>query len=129
MQSKNKSFSGFNLFDDITKMASGAVGTAFDAKHEIEQFTKQNFEHFLSMYNLVTRQEYEVVKKMVVKSREEQQDLKDRILVLEKELMKANKKNEDLKNVAKSKTSTPAKKKAVKKNNVQNSVAKKKNDK
>ena len=60
------------LFDDMAKMATGAFGSAVEATREAEKWVKGQVEGLLSRMNLVTREEFEVVRAMAAKAREEQ---------------------------------------------------------
>ena len=77
MQTRNR------LFDDLAKVANSAVGTVTGMKDEVEQIIRHRVENFIGGMNLVTREEFDVVQAMVVKSREEQEKLKLRIVELE----------------------------------------------
>jgi BMFP domain-containing protein YqiC len=77
MQTRNR------LFDDLAKVANSAVGTLTGMKDEVEQMIRHRVENFIGGMNLVTREEFDVVQAMVVKSREEQEKLKIRIVELE----------------------------------------------
>jgi BMFP domain-containing protein YqiC len=90
MQSQKNPFSGFHMFEDLTKMATGTVSTIFDAKKEVEHLAKHNVEKLLGAYNLVTREEYDVVKEMAAKARENQESLEKRVQELEAKLAKVN---------------------------------------
>ncbi|MEI7668790.1 MAG: accessory factor UbiK family protein [Pseudomonadota bacterium] len=72
------------FFDDIAKMASGAVGTISDAKREIEAIIMDKVEKILYRMNLVRREEFEVVRQMVEATRLEQEKLKAEIAELKK---------------------------------------------
>jgi BMFP domain-containing protein YqiC len=77
MQTENK------LFDDFARLASGAASVFAGAKAEMESLFRQQFEQFLSNLNLVTREEFEVVQAMVVKARDEQEAILERLTALE----------------------------------------------
>jgi BMFP domain-containing protein YqiC len=79
MQKDNK------LFDDMARMMSGAAGTMFDAKRELEQQFAAQIEKFLLKMNFVSREEFEVVRDMAKKAREENEVLKARIEALEQQ--------------------------------------------
>lgn len=77
MQKDNK------IFDDMARMMSGAAGTIFDAKRELEQQIAAQIEKFLLKMNFVSREEFEVVRDMARTAREENEALKARIEALE----------------------------------------------
>ena len=78
MQTRNR------LLDDAARIAGGAVGTLAGAKREIEALVRQQLERMLTSLDLVTRDEFDAVKKMAQKARSEQKTLTDRLAALEK---------------------------------------------
>lgn len=80
MQTRNR------LFDDIAKVANSAAGTVMGMKDEVEQMIRTRVENFIGEMSLVSREEFDVTKAMIVKSREEQEKLKTRIYELETKL-------------------------------------------
>ncbi len=78
MQTQNK------FLDDLARVASGAVGVAAGMREEVEARLRDQFERVLGHMDLVTREEFEAVRAMAIKAREEQERLSDRIAALEK---------------------------------------------
>ena len=78
MQTSNR------ILDDLAKVASGAVSTAAGVKDEIEAIIRQRLEKFLADADLVSREEFEVVKAMASEARAEQERLIKRLKALEK---------------------------------------------
>lgn len=74
------------LFDDMAKMASGAFGSAVEATREAEKWVKGQVEAMLSRMNLVTREEFEAVRAMAAKAREEQENQQQIIAQLQKDV-------------------------------------------
>jgi len=64
------------FFDDITKMASGALGTIGDMKNELEAIIMDKCEKIFYRMNLVRREEFEVVRQLAETARAEQEKLK-----------------------------------------------------
>ena len=62
MQSQNR------FFDDISKMATGAMGTLAGMGREMEAAMKTRFEEFVGGLDLVKRDEFEAVKEMAAKA-------------------------------------------------------------
>lgn len=85
MQSKNR------LFDDMAKVASGAVSTFSGVREEIDAMIRQQIERVMSDMDVVPRDEFEAVKAMAAKARAEQDALIARIEALEEELKKTKK--------------------------------------
>jgi BMFP domain-containing protein YqiC len=80
MQSENR------LFDDMARMAGGALNMLTGLKTEIEGVVRGQMENWLSAMNLVTREEFEVVRQMAAKARDDQESLLARIAALEAQL-------------------------------------------
>jgi BMFP domain-containing protein YqiC len=77
MQSQNR------LLDDLARVASGALGVAAGMREEVEARLREQFERVLSRMDMVTREEFEAVRAMAVKAREEQEALVARLAALE----------------------------------------------
>ncbi len=86
MQSDNK------ILSDLARLGQSAAGTIHGVKSEIEDQIKSRLESVLSDMDLVTREEYEVVREMAVAAREENAELLGRVEKLEKELSALKKK-------------------------------------
>ncbi|MEM7296411.1 MAG: accessory factor UbiK family protein [Pseudomonadota bacterium] len=80
MQSRNK------LMDDISQLMTNAMGVAQGARDEAETAMKSWFDRFLAERDLVTRDEFDAVKAMAQKAREENEALSARIAALEAEM-------------------------------------------
>ncbi|MFW5835032.1 MAG: accessory factor UbiK family protein, partial [Pseudomonadota bacterium] len=59
------------MLDDLAKVASGALTTLGGVREEIENRVKERLERFAAEMELVTREEYDAVRAMAVKAREE----------------------------------------------------------
>lgn len=77
------------FFDDLARVANGALSAAAGVRTEIEQLIRQQFERFLADRDLVSREEFEAVEAMAVRAREEQEKLAARVAELEAALAKA----------------------------------------
>lgn len=77
MQSQNR------FFDDIARVASGAVGAISGVRGEIESRLRDQLERVLAGMDLVSREEFEAVKAMAAKAREEQEALQRQVAALE----------------------------------------------
>jgi BMFP domain-containing protein YqiC len=71
------------FFDDLARVAAGAVGTLSGMRGEIESRLREQLERVLAGMDLVTREEFEAVKAMAAKARAEQEDLARRVAELE----------------------------------------------
>lgn len=86
MQSDNR------LFDDLARVASGAAGALSGVRSEIEEIFRQRIERFLADADMVPRDEFEAVKAVAVRAREEQEALARRVEALEAEVAALKKK-------------------------------------
>jgi len=91
------------LLDDFARLMNGALGALAGAKGEFETLLRQQVERFLADMDLVPREEFEAVRAMAQKAREEQDRLETRIAVLEKALAKTGAGAATAKRTAKSK--------------------------
>jgi BMFP domain-containing protein YqiC len=85
MQGQNR------FFDDIARVAAGAAGTISGVRGEIEARLRDQLERVLAGMDLVSRDEFEAVKAMAAKAREEQELLLRRVDELEARLAAAGK--------------------------------------
>ena len=72
------------FFDDLARLANGAMGTLTGMRGEVETLFSQRLERMVSDLNLVTREEFEVVEALAQKAREENDALAARLEALEK---------------------------------------------
>ena len=84
MQSQNR------FFDDLARVASGAVGALTGVKSEVEARLREQLEKILAGMDLVSREEFDALKAIAVKAREEQEDLAKRLADLESRLAAAS---------------------------------------
>ena len=71
------------IFDDISQLMTNAMGVAQGAKVEAETAMKGLVDRWLADRNLVTRDEFDAVRAMAQKAREENDRLRARIDALE----------------------------------------------
>lgn len=72
------------LLDDLAKIATSAAGIVQGTGREVEQLVRQRCERLLDSFDLVTRDEFEVVKAMAETARLENEALAARLEALEK---------------------------------------------
>jgi BMFP domain-containing protein YqiC len=77
MQTRNK------IMDDISQLMTNAMGVAQGAKDEAENAIKSMMDRWLADRELVTREEFDAVRAMAVKAREENAALLARLEALE----------------------------------------------
>lgn len=71
------------LFDDFAKLMTDAAGAAQGVRREVETIMKAQGERLVAGMDLVQREEFEAVKEMAAKAREENAQLAERIAALE----------------------------------------------
>jgi BMFP domain-containing protein YqiC len=74
---------GNKLFDDMSKLMTNAMGVAQGAKTEAETAMKGFVDRWLADRDFVTREEFDAVRLMAQKAREENAALAARIAALE----------------------------------------------
>ena len=77
MQSRNK------FFDDMSQLMTNAMGVAQGAKTEAETAMKGFSDRWMADRDFVTREEFDAVRAMAQKAREENATLEARIAALE----------------------------------------------
>ena len=77
MQTRNK------VFDDLSQLMTNAMGVAQGARTEAETAMKGMIDRWLADRDFVTREEFDAVRGMAQKAREENEALKARIAALE----------------------------------------------
>ena len=71
------------IFDDISQLMTNAMGVAQGAREEAETAMKSMMDRWLADRDFVTREEFDAVRAMAQKAREENEALKARIDALE----------------------------------------------
>lgn len=71
------------FFDEIAKLATNAAGAAQGLRREIDTLVQNQVERVLNNLEVVKREEFEVVRSMAQKAREENDALALRIAALE----------------------------------------------
>lgn len=103
---------GLKFLDDVARMATGALGSFSEIRHQIKGMVKQRVDQILAETDLVTRSEFERVEALAARARARVEELEARLDALEG-------KKKPAKTAAKAKVKTaskaPAKKKAKKK--------------
>ena len=76
------------FFDELGKLITGAAGAADGVRKEIETLVRAQAERVLRDLDVVQREDFEAVKAMAQKAREENELLKQRISALEAAIVK-----------------------------------------
>ncbi len=82
MQTRNK------ILDDMSQLMTNAMGVAQGAREEAETAMKSMIDRWLADRDFVTREEFDAVRAMAQKAREENAALEARIVALEAKLDK-----------------------------------------
>lgn len=77
MQTSNR------LFEDLAKVANGAVSTLNGMKGEIEAMIRHRVERVMCDADMVPRDEFEAVKAMAAEARRQNEELEKRLAALE----------------------------------------------
>ncbi len=77
MQNRNK------MMEDLSQLMTSAMGVAQGAREEADTAMKSMIDRWFADRNFVTREEFDAVRAMAQKAREENETLKARIETLE----------------------------------------------
>ena len=77
------------FFDDLSRLMTDAAGLADGARREAQTFARTQMERMMAGMDIVTREEFEAVKEMAVRARDENEKLAARIVALEARLSEA----------------------------------------
>jgi BMFP domain-containing protein YqiC len=80
MQSENR------IFDDFVKMVNGFAGTFAGMGREAEASAREKMREWMGGMDFVSREEFDAVKAMAAKAREENEALQKRVASLETKL-------------------------------------------
>jgi len=72
------------LFSDLAKLVNSAAGTMAGMGREAREGARERFKEAMGGLDFVSREEFDAVKDMAAKAREENEALKTRIEALEK---------------------------------------------
>ncbi|MAS04537.1 MAG: hypothetical protein CL534_07550 [Ahrensia sp.] len=74
------------IMDDFARLMTDMAGTAQGMRQEVETAFQHQIERMLSGMDLVKREEFEAVREMAIKARDENEALAKRLEELEKKL-------------------------------------------
>jgi len=74
------------ILDEFAKMVTDAAGAAQGVRREFETVFRSQAERLLNSMDLVPREDFEVVREMVIKAREENIALAARVAALEEKI-------------------------------------------
>lgn len=76
------------LLDDLTRVTNSALGTMTGVKGEVDALVRQQFEKILINMDLVTREEFDVVRDIATKATQRADALEAQVTTLEDRLAK-----------------------------------------
>ena len=82
MQTKHR------IFDELTKLAMSGAGIASQVRQDGEGYFRKKCEEIFAKADFVTREEFDVLKEMIVQARLTQERLEEKIADLEAQLKK-----------------------------------------
>jgi BMFP domain-containing protein YqiC len=86
MELKTMSSGTNRILDDFAKLMTDAAGAAQGLRREAETAFQAQAERFLNSMDIVKREEFEAVREMAARARDENEALKARIEALESKL-------------------------------------------
>ncbi|MGI9312768.1 MAG: accessory factor UbiK family protein [Alphaproteobacteria bacterium] len=81
------------FFNNIAELLSNTAGAATGVKKEIDVIVKSQVEKLLNDFEVVQRDEFDAMKEMLIKEREKNDELEEKINSLEKLIKKPKKNN------------------------------------
>jgi BMFP domain-containing protein YqiC len=79
------------VYEDFTRLITDAAEMAQGVRREAETAIKSQLERLLATMDVVTREEFEAVKEMAAKARDENEKLSQRVATLEAAIAAASK--------------------------------------
>jgi len=74
------------FFDDLSRLMTDAAGVADGARREAQTFARSQIERLMAGMNVVAREEFEAVKEMAARARDDNEKLAARVAALEAKL-------------------------------------------
>ncbi len=74
------------FFDDLSRLMTDAAGLADGARREAQTFANTQMERMMSGMDIVSREEFEAVKEMAARARDDNEKLAARVAALEARL-------------------------------------------
>jgi BMFP domain-containing protein YqiC len=71
------------FFDDLARLMTDAAGVADGARREAQTFARTQIERLMAGMDIVSREDFEAVKEMAARARDENEKLAARIAALE----------------------------------------------
>lgn len=80
---KGVDLDGLKFLDDMARMATGALGSFSEVRHQIKSMVKQRVDQILAESDLVTRAEFDRVEALATRARAKVEELESRLGALE----------------------------------------------
>ncbi|MEA2841627.1 MAG: hypothetical protein QOF41_2957 [Methylobacteriaceae bacterium] len=74
------------ILDDLARLVTDAAGVAQGVRREAETLARAQFDRLITSMDLVSREEFEAVRDMAARAREENEALEKRVTALEAKL-------------------------------------------
>ena len=74
------------IFDEMARLMNDAAGVASGVRREFDTLVHSQIERVLREFNVVQREEFEAVKEMAARARDENEKLAQRVAALEAKL-------------------------------------------
>jgi len=74
---------GLKFLDDMARMATGALGSFSEVRHQIKAMVKQRVDQILAETDLVTRAEFDRVEALATRARAKVEELEARLDAIE----------------------------------------------
>jgi len=81
--SKHINLDNLKLVDDLAKMATGALGSFSEVRHQVKIMVRQRVDQIIAELDMVTREEFERIEALAARARDRQEELEQRIAELE----------------------------------------------
>ena len=78
------------FFDDLSRLMTDAAGLADGARREAQTFARSQLERLMAGMDIVSREEFEAVRDLAARARDENEKLAARIAALETKLGEPN---------------------------------------
>lgn len=109
---KHINLDNLKLVDDLAKMATGALGSFSEVRHQVKSMVRQRVDQIIAEMDIVTREEFDRVEALAARARDRQEELEQRIAELEAKLGTATPKKATKATAAKTKKVVTASKTA-----------------
>lgn len=80
---KHVNLDNLKLIDDIAKMATGALGSFSEVRHQVKAMVRQRVDQIITEMDMVTRAEFDRVEAIATRARARQEELEQRLAKLE----------------------------------------------